>query len=648
MELQDVEQTPRLLFISGVVVVSSILSLICVVRRSSVLQGDKIYLMFGLFLLINCVSFFRSINYGDGLFEMLKIMLLYSLFFQFVLVFSGDEKNKQILFKSIGVSSLVFIVFGISQLLPLFSDFISKGTPLRINYAIASTLGNKNFFAETVFMMLPLTILGAISHRSVWRFLFIITSALIVVTLALLQTLSTWAAMFVVASVLVVLLFKWHKKIFVNAKSSRLFYLGTAGVILAVMLSGFIFLRVAGTSLIKSRITTVQNIINPATANSDSLNQNSTYERISLWKNSIKMTADHPVMGVGLGNWKIIAPSHGIGSAAYMTTGVIRFVHPHNDFLLIASESGLVGLLIFISLLGWLFYYCLSLSAKAKNASEIVPGLVMMFGLAGYVIIALVSLPSSRIYPLLMFLIIAALIISEHNRQRNSTSPIGKKILIPLFLLSFTTAVASAYIGNKRLAAEFNLSAALLQERKKNFDAMKRQLANINRKYYPLDATATPIAWYLGYAHFYTGDQETAFALFKEAEQANPYHLMVLNDLGTCYNLSGDAATAMEYYNKTLTIQPGFGNTLTNVSIIYFNAGQLDSAFSTLIKYKDNIKIESLPVFNTIILAKATTITQDSVKLDALQARMKHPVPLKQLLNEIQEEKGNLSAIISK
>jgi tetratricopeptide (TPR) repeat protein len=163
---------------------------------------------------------------------------------------------------------------------------------------------------------------------------------------------------------------------------------------------------------------------------------------------------------------------------------------------------------------------------------------------------------------------------------------------------------------------------------------------------FPLDATATPLTWYQGYANFYLGDREKAFALFREAESQNPNHLQVLNDLATSYNLSGDPATAEKYYHKALSIQPGYGDALVNLAIIYYNQGKLEDSYKTLIHYKHPVKKESVQVFQTILTAKATQITSDSMQLAAFTNRLKKPPEIKKVLDEIRLQNGALNKVI--
>ncbi|MDI6736508.1 MAG: putative O-glycosylation ligase, exosortase A system-associated [bacterium] len=64
--------------------------------------------------------------------------------------------------------------------------------------------------------------------------------------------------------------------------------------------------------------------------------------RIVAWKTGLKMIKDKPVIGVGLGNFSLLIPQYN----PYAHTGI----EPHNSFIQIASECGLIALLFFILL----------------------------------------------------------------------------------------------------------------------------------------------------------------------------------------------------------------------------------------------------------------------------------------------------------
>lgn len=75
----------------------------------------------------------------------------------------------------------------------------------------------------------------------------------------------------------------------------------------------------------------------------------SVHSRIDLWKKAAKMTADYPILGAGPGTYVSL-----IGR--YNNDVVPNTSYPHNSFLHIATEIGLLGLGAFFWILFRLFY----------------------------------------------------------------------------------------------------------------------------------------------------------------------------------------------------------------------------------------------------------------------------------------------------
>jgi O-antigen ligase len=65
-----------------------------------------------------------------------------------------------------------------------------------------------------------------------------------------------------------------------------------------------------------------------------------------------RVAREHPLLGAGPGNWRIAAPR--LAAAGMNTEGLIQ--HPHNLYLMVLAESGVLGLAAFIFLMACLFW----------------------------------------------------------------------------------------------------------------------------------------------------------------------------------------------------------------------------------------------------------------------------------------------------
>ena len=72
--------------------------------------------------------------------------------------------------------------------------------------------------------------------------------------------------------------------------------------------------------------------------------------RIALWKAGLKMVRDHPLLGVGVGNF-----STAYGSIYREVGSSNLWWKPHNNFIQVSSEMGLLGLIAYFSIMVFIF-----------------------------------------------------------------------------------------------------------------------------------------------------------------------------------------------------------------------------------------------------------------------------------------------------
>jgi len=84
--------------------------------------------------------------------------------------------------------------------------------------------------------------------------------------------------------------------------------------------------------------------------------------RIRLWQTSINIIKNKPIWGIGLGNFGNLFNQ-------YKVAGTYdNYSHPHNDFLNVAVNSGLLGLLAYLSIWGVFLYSTIKAMVKNKRS----------------------------------------------------------------------------------------------------------------------------------------------------------------------------------------------------------------------------------------------------------------------------------------
>jgi putative inorganic carbon (HCO3(-)) transporter len=155
--------------------------------------------------------------------------------------------------------------------------------------------------------------------------------------------------------------------------------------------------------------------------------------RLPIWKHSIQMVEDFPLFGVGIGSFNLAFPKYSSGYQWEKTS-----FSPHNWFLQIATELGLIGLYAFLWILGTIFIKGLHIIRGKQNFVK----LGIWFGIMGFVLTFFGDNHLWNIEMQLMFwLLIGLLFVDEAGNEMAQThrKSFDKKLLIGLSIILFLT-----------------------------------------------------------------------------------------------------------------------------------------------------------------------------------------------------------------
>lgn len=636
--LLDNDATFRFIALSGIVLFVSGFFLVGLTAEMAekihFLFRSRVFLFFTGYVMIVSISWFFSINKGEALYEWIKTSLLFLLFIYISLFIFRNTENRNTFIFFISIAAIIFSTIGLLQIIPLVTGYFESGKAIHINYAINSSLSNKNFFAETLLLCLPFALCGIKFFSGARKIISIVSTLLILFFIVILQTLSVWIA-FAAATFFIMGLFIFYRKQLQSAFNLSN-NLKTSRILLLVIISGalaasfFVYQKSGGVQSIKKRIQTAMAYItdSPIMEENTMVNNNSTYERMILWRNSWKMIKEHP-FGTGLNNWKIYFPKYGISGAPYMNSGNVRFEYPHNDFLYIWCEKGILGIAFYLLMFASAFYTILKNISSSQKMEKRWLSVAMLFGLAVFMVISFFGFPNERIFSSIMLMIIFALIINLFEKKDNPQVVESKKTSSNRYRLIFISGMivsgAGLYIGTERLKSEKHLVNAVGFQNQKNWNRMIREAQKAENFFFPMDYASTPIEWYNGFANFYAGNQLEALRRFKEAEKINPYHVHILSDLGTSYQLEGDLQKTYEYYERGLSISPYYPVLLVNMAVLKYNEGKIDSSFIIISKFCTKPDQDYLRVLKVVLKTKAEriiSVVQDSVLRNTLQTKI--------------------------
>ena len=382
---------------------------------------------------------------------------------------------------------------------------------LKINaneaYKISLNTGNINIFAVSLNLKIPFVLLGIFTFSGYKKWISIVAFS----SSCLILFLNNNKAAFLSLG-LIVLLFLVYKA--VNNKAYK--KIGLV-VILLVVAMGFSYLITS----IDKETSVPTSVVNNSSDNTEfsMLNsidkEESASSRIKFWRNAIELSKQNLFTGVGLGNYQVeISPYDN----KLLNNGSVT-IHPHNDFIEILVETGIVNGLIYFTLFITLLVINVK-RIKTKDTEIQTIALLTLLMLLVYGIDSLFNFPLYQPTVQIGFCIIMIFtLLNQSVEVEESDVLVSKKYFIPSILLSltllyFTFEIFKTYKLELEIKKDYALEKHLISA-----DYIEKNLPkypNINNETYPFLQK-------LGVYHYYEGNFEESKKVFAESKKINPY-----------------------------------------------------------------------------------------------------------------------------
>ena len=535
------------------------------------------------YLLFALLSLFKAANIAEGVHELSKILLSLAFLFIATTTLLNNKRHTSILIKALIISALGLASIGIYQ-------YFQTGTFL----TVAGTMANKNPYSASLFLMMPFTIYGVFALSKYWKPIATISTTVLLFLILSLQTRSVWVGLFVSTAVTTLFAgFCWKYIQLHNSKSYSLRKILTGSIIVIVILSLSSFFTLK-THSFDSFLKRIESIYTPS----------SNQWRFLVWEKTMTMVKDNPILGVGIGNWDIVIPSYGLENLPASTFKGSYPQRPHNDYLWVLSEIGILGFLFYMALFGIIIWYIFQIIKHNIDSREKLLALLMFWGIVGYMTISVFTFPKERIFHSIILLLMMALVVTMYHKSQATVNQISKSdipfiaapVLAILLLISFN--------GYTRLHAEIHTKNALEARDNQDWENVISEIDHGYSIFAALDPTSAPLQWYRGEANFMLNNIPQALEDYKKANNAHPYHIHVLNNLATCYELEGNHEEAINFYKQALMIFPQFEDALINLGAAYYNSGRHSEAYETLLRCNPNTKNPKLEQYLSIVKQK--------------------------------------------
>ena len=326
-------------------------------------MGVKIYL---LLLLAMALSITQAMVIQAGIYHFIDYLLLGILCLILAQLFQQNRLRWVVVYTLL----LALLIFAVLGLLQFFGFKIPFLLPI---LGPASTFGYRNPAAHFIAMVIPFVIFASGRHWFLWRHsrnslqlvFFIVFAILAAGALALLfMNYSRVAIMALLAEVLVVPFFWFmsRKRDVENNKSRARRWLRLVTITSLLLI------------VVVSLIMAFPNSRRRVESSFKKFQQGGVSRLLEFryyhWGNSLMIIKEHPVLGVGLGNWRFNYPLYYKSFAPDPTFNYnVQVRKTHNDYLQLAAECGIPALVLFLILWGRQFYL-LRYSTTADDDGE--------------------------------------------------------------------------------------------------------------------------------------------------------------------------------------------------------------------------------------------------------------------------------------
>lgn len=563
---------PRQMLLSGFLFIVVVLLILRKTELKFNFKTPIVYASAG-FIFLNFISFFNTNVPGETHTVFSKLVLLFSFFLVTTVLLYNDVIRSNRLVVSVSAFGLIMVAFPI---LEIIGKSLEGQHLLRQIELIRGSSANKNLLSSALFLCIPFYCIGLQqSVKSKFLSLFALIPTLLV--LITIRTRAVLIGLFIF--IVLLICYKVKQRFSIQKK----YFLISGIAIIALAISTYFFYAKSKADELNKPVTgETQRYVTR-------LLDSGTFEsRILFWKNSIQMWKENPVLGVGLGNWQIEFSKYGLNNFKdyKIVNGQSTLQRPHNDFIWILCETGILGLSAYLLIFGIIFYQLYTLIRQAKTSAEKWKFFFIFSALAGYMVISFFDFPYERIEHQIIIMLFFALVSSAYLKKINARNTYFSRFLFILIIPIAYSFLVTLYrfSGEKHTVKMYNAKLT------GNWNETIYESKKANSYFYRLDNSSMPLSWYEGIGHFNENRPEESQECFEKAYQLSPYNIQVITNLASTYQVNGKVDEAIELYNEALKISKDFDEAKLNLAALYFNKKEYDKAYATINEVDVNSK----------------------------------------------------------
>jgi len=544
---------------------------------------NSYFILFVVFLGWISLSYIYAINGTETLVCLARIFVSFFAIISLTAFFQQTPKVIQFIMGCIVIALLYEAVW-------VLANFYQRAGSFKLDELILSLYGhhgNKNIIAASIAIKIPFCLYFIYHHRNLLlRLLCSVVLTLSLAAIFILNTRSTYISIILVSLLFLVLIaydFIKTKKIKDFTMSLLLFIIpALLGLYLSNTAVNFSNSLVdnngQGYGKFADRVATIQ------------LSNDASSGRIKIWKQAIDYFQKHTIIGCGFGNWKL-------ASIPYDKVDLDTFTmtyHTHNDFIEVATEVGVIGVGLYISLFIVLIYFVINIIRGTQSRDNKILTLFTFLALLAYIVDASLNFPAERTIIQTLLVLIISIILFFHfnsNSEANDSklsyfnlSWAKLSVFISIVILSAATYVTYAtyksLVGQRIVFSEFSSDPKIPLEDVKD---LFPEIPNLSYAAFPLKQA-------LARYYIREKDYNKAIELINESDKDNPY-LFYGDFLKTyIYGIQGRDDSSYFYAKKSFYERPRTMSYYQNLQVIATklkDTNEMKKAFYTFRKYRN-------------------------------------------------------------
>ena len=603
----------RGLHIRFIVLSSATLLLSLVLVRKWIHQNEakplttSILTVYGLYVLYMLLRISGKYVLADSIFDWLKIVIPFILLVLIYQLYAFRILRDSIVW-SISLLGVLLTSWGIVELVGL-----AKMGDLAIpnsTYNIMACFEHRNLLAQVLLLSLPFQFLQTIGLKNKYiKIAFLFTATLSFFLLIVLFNRAVWLA--TMAAFCVPVLFFLILKLKSNKVEFTLLPSYLFRVLISLIVAGFF-------AFFFIQSYTDRDAVKTHTEGIVSLETGTGKDRLELWKRTWDMFSESPVIGKGLGNWKIEVLKYGHEGLTSEDNATF-YQRPHNDFLWILSETGLIGFGLYLLIIILVIIKIYQFIRGGIQQKDRLFFIAVLISLSAYLVYSLFSFPRERIVQnTIITLLISTVLVFDFEQGKKELLPIKKTFIFLISADLLLVCVFSIGFGVLRFNGEMHTKEALAAKTERNYEMIIQHIDQAENPAWQMDPVSTPLSWYTGFAYYQMKNPQLAKQHFQKALTQNPYHIHILNNLASSFALLKEYDSAIFYYEKAVIIAPNFDESWFNMAAIYYNNKEYFDAYESLKKVNLFSKDERYRPFVKTILK--SLIREETIGIDTLES----------------------------